>query len=253
MFSLDGRVALVTGGGSGLGRAMALALANRGANVAIVGRHDETVLATASDIERLGVRALGLHADVTAGDDAKNAVAAVAERLGRLDILVNNAGIAIPGPAESLSVADFRQMYEVDVFGAFSFAQAAFPVMASQNRGVIINIASVASFTVLRQQEHAAYNSAKAAVAMLTRSLAVEWARVGIRVNALAPGFMLTTAVEKARGEDPVRWAGWMAGVPLGRAGQMSELDGAVVYLASDASSYVTGSVLLVDGGYTCW
>ena len=252
LFSLAGRVALVTGGGRGLGRSMATALANRGADIAIVDLDGELADQAAAEIASLGRRALGVRADVTDRDAAGRAVDAVVHELGGLDVLVNNAGIAILSPAESVAVADFRKTYEVDVFGLFNFAQAAYEPLSAKGRGAIINIASMAGITVLTPQEHAAYNSAKAAVIMLTRSLAVEWAPVAIRVNAIAPGYMLTPPVAQLRDEDPARWQTWMSRVPLGRPGVPPDLDGAVIYLASDASSYMTGSVLVVDGGYTC-
>jgi NAD(P)-dependent dehydrogenase (short-subunit alcohol dehydrogenase family) len=252
IFSLNGQVALITGGGRGLGKAMATALASRGAQIAIVDVDGDLANEAARDIASLGGRAIGVQADVTDREAAGAAVDAVVKELGRLDVLVNNAGIAILAPAETVPVADFRKTYEVDVFGLFNFAQAAYGPMAAQGRGAIINISSMAGITVLTPQEHVAYNSAKAAVIMVTRSLAVEWASAGIRVNAIAPGYMLTPPVAQLREEDPRRWREWMSRVPLERVGEPPDLDGAVIYLASRASSYVTGSTLVVDGGYTC-
>lgn len=252
MFSLEGRSALVTGGGSGLGAAMALGLAAHGANVAVVDIDPETAQTAVREIEALGVKSLAVRGDVTSEDDAERTIRTVVDAWGRLDVLVNNAGIAMLGPAEETSLADFRQVYEIDVFGVFNFAKAAFGPMAERGRGCIINIASVAGLNVLVPQEHASYHSAKAAVIMLTKSLAVEWAEHGIRVNAIAPGYTITPAVRELRREDPERWKFWMSRVPMGRAAETADLQGTAVYLASDASSYMTGSVVVIDGGYSC-
>lgn len=252
IFNLAGRNALVTGGGRGLGKAMALGLAEHGANVAIVDIDPYTAQGAVQEVEALGVQSLALRGDVTSEEDALRTVCAVVDAWGSLDVLINNAGIAILGPAEEMSLADFKRVYEIDVFGMFIFSKAAFRPMAQQKRGSIINIASMAGLSVLVPQEHVAYNSAKAAVVMLTKSLAVEWVEYGIRVNAIAPGYMLTPPVLELQQEDPERWKFWMSRVPMGQAGKPAELQGAAVYLASDASSYMTGSVLVIDGGYTC-
>jgi NAD(P)-dependent dehydrogenase (short-subunit alcohol dehydrogenase family) len=251
-FSLAGRVALVTGGGRGLGRTMAEACARRGASIAIADLDGESAERAAAELAEIGVKTIGLVADVTDRSDATTTVDRTLSALGRLDILFNNAGIAILGPAEEMPVDQFRKVYEIDVFGVFNFAQAAFAPMSEQKRGTIINMASVAGITVLTPQKHAEYNSAKAAVIMLTRSLAVEWAPHGIRVNAIAPGYMITPPVELIRDEDPDRWAKMLERVPMGRAGEPHELTGTAVFLASDASAYVTGATIVVDGGYTC-
>ncbi|MCL4488861.1 MAG: glucose 1-dehydrogenase [Chloroflexi bacterium] len=251
IFDLKGRNVLVTGGGRGLGKSMALALAERGANIALVDIDLETAQGAAKEIQALGVQSLALHGDVTKEDDAEKTVRAVAAAWGGVDVLVNNAGIATLSAAEELSLADFKRVYEIDVFGMFIFSKAAFRVMAQQERGSIINMASMAGISALYPQEHVHYNSAKAAVIMMTKSLAVEWAPFGIRVNAIAPGYMITPPVTLLQQEDPARWKYWMERVPMKRAGNPVELQGAVVYLASDASSYTTGSTLVVDGGYT--
>jgi NAD(P)-dependent dehydrogenase (short-subunit alcohol dehydrogenase family) len=252
LFDLAGRNALVTGGARGLGKAMALGLAEHGANVAIVDIDPDTAQSTAKEIQALGVESLALRGDVTSEEDAEQTVRAVIEARGSLDILINNAGIATLEPAEELSLADFKRVYDVDVFGLFIFSKAAFHPMAQQKHGSIINIASMAGISVLYPQEHVHYNSAKAAVIMVTKSLAVEWAPYGIRVNAIAPGYMITPPVLDLQQEDPQRWKFWMSRVPMQRAGEPVELQGAAVYLASEASSYMTGSVLVIDGGYTC-
>lgn len=252
MFSLHGRRALVTGGGQGLGFAMAKGLAGAGASIAIVDIDGERAVQAAREISEGGSRAVGITGDVTSQTSAARSVREAVESLGGLDILLNNAGIAILAPAEEVAIADFKRTYEIDVFGLFTMSQTAFPALRDSKRGVIVNISSMAGISVLVPQEHTAYNSAKAAVVMVTKSLAVEWAEFGIRVNAIAPGYMLTPPVQKLKDEDPDRWSGWMSRVPLGRVGVPEDLLGAVVYLSSDASSYMTGATLVVDGGYTC-
>ncbi|MSO23497.1 MAG: SDR family oxidoreductase [Acidobacteria bacterium] len=252
LFSLAEQSVLITGGGQGLGRTMALGLAASGANVAIIDINKETAESAAQEIESLGVRSLAIHGDITKEEDAKRAVSKVVDSWGRLDVLFNNAGFALLGAAEDTAVADFKRVYELDVFGMFICSKAAFGPMVQQRRGSIINIASMCGLTVVVPQKHAGYNSAKAAVIMLTKSLAVEWAQHGIRVNAIAPGYMITPPVVKLQQEDPERWKFWMSRVPMGRAGEPVELQGAAVFLAGKASSYMTGSVLVIDGGYTC-
>lgn len=252
LFNIRGQNALVTGGGRGLGKAMATALAESGVNVAIVDIELERARATAQELQSLGVNSMALYGDVTKEDDAEKAVSALINDWGTLDLLINNAGVGILGAAESVPFTDIRTTFEIDVFGIFTFSRAAFKPMSEQKRGNIINIASMAGISVLYPQEHAHYNSAKAAVIMVTRSLAVEWAPFGIRVNAIAPGYMITPPVLKLQQENPRMWDFWMSRVPMGRAGEPDELKGSVIYLASAASSYMTGNTLVIDGGYTC-
>lgn len=251
IFSLKGQNALVTGGGQGLGEAIALGLAGHGANVAVFDMNMDTAQRTARQIDALGVKSLAMQGDVAKEEDAGRSVEAVVDAWGTLDVLVNNAGISILQPAEEIPLADVKRLYDIDVFGIFAFSKAAFGPMARQKRGSIINIASMAGILGVGAPT-AAYNSAKAAVIMLTKTLSVEWARHNIRVNAIAPGFMLSPRVRELQQEDPEEYGRWVARVPMRRAGEPVELQGLAVYLASDASSYMTGSVLVIDGGYTC-
>jgi NAD(P)-dependent dehydrogenase (short-subunit alcohol dehydrogenase family) len=207
---------------------------------------------TAEEFSASGFEAVAISADVTVEHDVQVAVRTVVERWGAIDILVNNAGIAIAEPAEITSLANFRKVMEIDLIGALAFCQAAFVPMREANRGSIINIASMAGLAVLRPQKHVGYNVAKSGIIMLTKTLAVEWAQFGIRVNAIAPGYTLSPAVVALRDSLPADWSEWMRTVPMSRAAETHEMQGAAIYLAGDASSYVTGSVLCVDGGYTC-
>jgi NAD(P)-dependent dehydrogenase (short-subunit alcohol dehydrogenase family) len=251
IFDLTGRNVLITGGGRGLGKTMAMGLAERGANIAIADIDLELSQQSVEQIQAVGVQSLAIRADVTQTADALGAVDAVLKAWGSLDVLVNNAGIAIQGAAEDTSLAEFKKVYEIDVFGVMNFSQAAFRAMAPRKSGCIINISSVAGMIVPTPQKQASYNSAKAAVILLTKSLAVEWAPFGIRVNAIAPGYMLTPPLEKMKAEDPARWTYWLTQVPMRRVGDPTELQGVAVFLASDASSYVTGQTIVIDGGMT--
>jgi NAD(P)-dependent dehydrogenase (short-subunit alcohol dehydrogenase family) len=250
-FDLAGRNVLVTGAAQGLGAAMSIALAEQGASIAVLDKAPRSDSAPNAVIEGLGCKSKYIEGDVTNLADCQNAVDEVVDDWGGLDILVNNAGIAVNGPAESISLTDVQHVFDIDLFGMLTCCQAAFPALKASSHASVVNIASIAGISVLRPQKHVGYNTAKAAVISLTRTLAVEWAETGIRVNAIAPGYMTSPAVELLRAQSPENWAAWMARVPMGRAGDPSELGGAAVFLASDASSYVTGSVLVVDGGYT--
>ena len=249
-FDLQGQRALITGAGSGLGRAMADAMAEHGARVAILDRDPAATAEASSRIEEAGGTALAIVADVADEGVAERSVRRVVEAWEGIDILVNNAGIGELGPAQDVVPGRFRRIYDVDVFSPFAFSQAAFRPMSAQGRGCIINMASIAGLQALYPDRDAAYHSAKAALIMLTRALAVEWAEYGIRVNAIAPGFMLTPPVIEQQA-DPAVWNHHMARIPLGRPGRPEDVQGAAVFLASPAAAYVTGALIVVDGGYT--
>jgi NAD(P)-dependent dehydrogenase (short-subunit alcohol dehydrogenase family) len=249
-FSLAGRVAMVTGAGQGLGREFARSLAQAGADVCVAEISAETGPDAAEELRSLGRNAVFVETDVTDPASAEAAVTATVDQLGRLDVLVNNAGITIWGEAESVPLDDWRKVLDVNLNGLFYCCQAAGRAMIPAGGGSIVNVASMSGLIANVPQPQASYNASKAAVIHLTRSLAVEWAGRGVRVNAISPGYM-DTPMARPYFEDPAYGGVWMNRIPMGRPGRPDELGPAVVFLASDASSYVTGSNLVIDGGYT--
>ncbi len=246
LFGLDGQVALVTGGNKGLGQAMAIGLAQAGADVAIVsqsGQGDATLAA----IEAAGRRGHSFAADLGRPEAAPLVVDQTVQALGRIDILVNNAGIIRRADALETDLADFTAVLDVNLVGVWALSQATGRRMHAQGRGKIINIASLLSFQGGIRVP--AYTAAKHAVAGLTRALANEWAQHGINVNAIAPGYMATDNTQALR-DDPERSRQIMERIPAGRWGVPEDVAGAVVFLASRASDYVHGHVLVVDGGW---
>lgn len=247
-FDLQGQVALVTGAARGIGRACALALAHAGADVALGLRDAQTGADLAGEIEAMGRRALRLQMDVTRLGEIHQAVEVAVARLGRLDILVNNAGLAPENLAENVREEDFDLTLAVNLKGTFFASQAAGRVMIKQRYGRIINLGSQAGFVALPTES--IYCMTKAAISHLTRCLAVEWAPHGITVNAVAPTFIRTPGTQECLSNDAFR-ADVLSRIPLGRIGEPMEVAGAVIYLASPAASLVTGSTLLIDGGWT--
>ena len=248
-FALTGQVALVTGAARGLGRAIALALADAGADVALGLRRAGTADDLRAEIEAMGRRSLDVQMDVTDLPQIGPAVDAVVEGLGRLDILVNNAGLGPANRAEDVNEADFDLTMDVNVKGLFFASQAAGRVMIRQGSGRIVNLSSQAGFVALPTE--AIYCASKAAVAHLTKCLAVEWGQHGITVNAVAPTFIRTdgTAADLADAAFEADVRDRIAG--LHRIGEPMDVAGGVVFLASPAASLITGTTLLIDGGWT--
>lgn len=250
LFSLEGKVAVVTGAGRGLGRTMALALAAAGADVVCSARSSDEIESAAEEIRALGRRALAIPADITVPDACEHLAAAAEEGLGPVDILVNNAGINIRKPVLDLSVEEYRRVLGTNLEGYFLCARAFGKGMVERGRGKVINISSIMGRVALPGQ--AAYASSKGAVEQLTKVLALEWAPHNVQVNALAPTYF-ETELTRPLFDDPERNAFITERTPAGRWGQPHELAGAVIFLASEASSYITGHTLVVDGGWTAW
>ena len=248
-FDLNGDVALVTGAGRGLGRAIALALAHAGADVALGLRDVKTGGELANEILAIGRRALPLQMDMTRLDQISQAVSDAAAHFGRLDILVNNAGLAPENLAENVREQDFDVTLQVNLKGTFFASQAAGRVMIRQKHGCIINMSSQAGFIALPTES--VYCMTKAAIAHLTKCLAVEWGKHNIRVNAVAPTFIHTPGTESALADPAFRNNVIERIAALHRIGEPMEVAGAVIFLASPSASLITGHTLLIDGGWT--
>jgi NAD(P)-dependent dehydrogenase (short-subunit alcohol dehydrogenase family) len=247
LFSLEGKTAVVTGGTSGIGRAMALGLADAGANVVATGRREQQVNEVAAEVEARGRKSLRIPSDVNDRASLEKLLAGALEAFGKVDILVNCAGIIKRTPTLDISEEDWNNIIGTNLTGTLRACQIFGKHMIERGYGRIINIASLNSFVALT--EVAAYAASKAGVASLTRSLAVEWSRKGVTVNAIAPGVFRTDINAKLLDSTP-RGQELLMRTPMGRFGKTEELVGAAIYLASDASSFVTGEVVCVDGGF---
>jgi NAD(P)-dependent dehydrogenase (short-subunit alcohol dehydrogenase family) len=246
-FRLDGRVALVTGGSRGLGLGMALALAHAGADVALAARTEQELKCAAEMIRDVGRRSLILPADVSDVMAVRAMVGKVENHFGRLDILVNAAGINIRQPVDSFTEADWDRLMAINLKGAFFACQEAAQAMRRQGKGKIINVGSVAFEIIVPNV--ALYAISKGGMRQMTRSLAVEWARDNICVNAIAPGRFWSQMTDAVFSDESL-YASAVAPIPLGRPGTPSDLAGATVLLASDASDYITGQTIFIDGGW---
>jgi gluconate 5-dehydrogenase len=248
-FDLSGRAAIVTGGSKGLGESMAAGLASAGADVLLVSRSEEEAASAAAKVEsEHGRTAIGMRADVTSESDVAAMVDRAMSEFGRIDILINNAGINIRGPIDKLSYDDFRKVQQINVDGLWLCAKAVVPHMKAAKSGRIINLAS--TLGVVGLANRTPYTASKGAVVQMTRALGLELAPFGINCNAICPGPFLTPMNEPiADSEEAKKFI--VGAVALDRWGRMEEIQGAAIFLASDASSYMTGSLVTVDGGWT--
>ncbi len=246
---LRGKNALVTGGSSGIGKQVALAYAQAGAAVALAGRHQETLQEVAAEIAAEGGQAITVTCDVTEAEQVIAMLSRVTEELGGVDIAVCNAGIISQDSLLDMSLKEFQRIQNTNVNGVFLTAQAAAKTMVAQQRaGTIITTASMSGHIINDPQQVGHYCASKAAVIHLTKAMAIDFAPHNIRVNSVSPGYILTELVEPLTEYHPL----WEPKIPLGRLGRPEELVGLYLYLASDASSYMTGSDIVIDGGYTC-
>ena len=249
-FDLSGKVAVVTGGNMGLGKAFAMAFAEVGAHVAVAARDRARSDGVVGAIEATGGRAIAVDLDVARPEQVETMVETVTTRLGPIDILVNNAGICYHRPALEVPRDEWLEVFDVNVNGLWYCAQAVGRGMVERRSGTIVNIGSISALIVNRPQMQPAYNASKAAVHQLTKSLAAEWAPHNVRVNAMAPGYVKT---DMAPVDEPQFRTNWIEDAPMRRYALPEELGPTLVYLASDASRFMTGSVLVIDGGYTLW
>jgi NAD(P)-dependent dehydrogenase (short-subunit alcohol dehydrogenase family) len=247
-FDLHGRTAVVTGATRGLGQAFALALGQAGADVVIVGRDADAAAETVAELTDSGVQTLTVLADITERAEIERILAAAVDRFGHVDVLVNNAGTCVHRPALDVTDDEWHSVMDVNLDALWMSCQVFGRHMTERGSGSIVNIGSISGQIVNRPQWQPGYNASKAAVHQLTKSLAAEWAPMGVRVNALAPGYIKTAM---APVDDPKFRRQWIEDAPQQRYATPDELGPAMVFLASDASSFVTGSVLVIDGGYT--
>tara|TARA_A100001037_G_scaffold288715_1_gene299668 strand:- start:431 stop:1198 length:768 start_codon:yes stop_codon:yes gene_type:complete len=249
IFRLDGKVAMITGGSKGLGLAMANALASVGADIAINSRNQVEVEAAAASVrDRHGCRALGARADVTQPDQVKGFVDQVMAELGSVDILITNAGVNVRLPTTELPLEEWQRVVDINLTGPFLCAQAVIPHMVEKGWGRVIHVSSIMGLVGLAARPP--YTATKGGIVLLTKTQALELAQQGVTVNAICPG-PFGTEMNRPLLDDPEKYQAFVSKIPMGRWGEMNELDGAVIFLASPSSSFMTGTTLTIDGGWT--
>ena len=252
LFDLKEKVAIVTGGSRGLGKEIAIGLGEAGAKVVITARREESLLATAQELSDIGIECLPVTTDISEADGVKLMVASTLEKWGEIDILVNNAGVVWAAPPEEMTLDRWDYVMNINARGTFICCQEVGREMIKRKSGNIINVSSAVGVAAVdpKSGQFISYQASKAGVNIMTKQLAAEWGVHNIRVNAVAPSFLstrLTNALVERTWEYMLRW------IPLGRIGRADEIKGAVVFLASEASSYITGQVICIDGGTTVW
>ncbi|WP_152657185.1 SDR family NAD(P)-dependent oxidoreductase [Oceanobacillus sp. CFH 90083] len=250
LFNLSGKIAIVTGASKGIGRSIALLLAQNGADVALMARNEEELMEITKEIEKLGQKALPIAVDLTDIDEIPNVIEKVYKHFGKIDILINNAGMNIPKPIEEVTEEDWDQVIDINVKSVFFITKAAGKYMKAAAQGKIINVSSQMAF--VGYYKRSAYASSKGAITQLTKSLAIEWAPYNINVNAVAPTFIETPMTRKMLDDEDFK-KDVLSRIPLGRLAKEEDLFGAFVFLTSNAADMVTGQTLIVDGGWTVW
>lgn len=253
MFDLNGKIAVVTGASSGLGKDAALAYAKEGANVCVLARRVEKIESLAKEIEELGVQSIALKCDVTNEEEVKNAVEKIVDKFGRIDILLNNAGVAVGGGVETLSEEDWNKSMDTNVKGIYLMCKYVIPIMKNQNYGKVVNISSINALLADKADifiRHS-YNASKAAVLGLSKGMAASYARFGITVNSVCPGLFESEMTEDTLFKSKEFLNSYNLLCPASRPAKKGELNGTILYFSSDASSYVTGQHIVVDGGFS--
>lgn len=249
---LDGKATFVTGGARGIGKAIATAIAEAGSDVAIVDLDIEEAKKTAEEIAKLGVKTIAIRTDVTNEEEVDQMIETILAAFGKLDVAFCNAGICINAPADEMTYEQFKKVVDINLNGVFLTSRAAAKVMLKQGKGSIINTASMSGHIVNVPQPQCAYNASKAGVIMLTKSMAVEFAKKGVRVNSISPGYIGTDLILEAEHLKALIEK-WNSLSPVGRLGRPDELQAIAVYLAGDASDFTTGSDFMIDGAFSCF